>query len=242
MSLGSRRRSRARTVAASPGSVLTARMMTALLLYAYCVGVFSSRRVERATYEDVAFRVLSGGAHPHFTTVNAFRLEHREALAGLFVQVLQLCSRAGLSTVGHVSLDGSKIAREREQAQGDELRADEAGRATSGGGDRVSVVSCRADRPARGRAGTAAGSGPTTCLEELQRSRGTVAAHPRSEGGAREGGRGSASGAHGCAMSRPPAQSASGRTLPSMRRAVSGLPPVQRSATEPGRTKLSGRP
>ena len=84
--------------------------MTALLLYAYSVGVFSSRKVERATYEDVAFRVLAGGAHPHFTTVNAFRLEHREALAGLFVQVLRLCSRAGLSTVGHVSLDGSKIA------------------------------------------------------------------------------------------------------------------------------------
>jgi transposase len=75
-----------------------------------CVGVLSSRKVERATNEDVAFRVLAGGAHPHFTRVNAFRLEHREALAGLFVQVLRLCSRAGLSTVGDVSLDGSKIA------------------------------------------------------------------------------------------------------------------------------------
>ena len=85
------------------------RMMTALLLYAYCVGVFSSRKVERATYEDVAFRVLTGGEHPHFTTVNLFRLEHREALSGLFVQVLKLCARAGLSTVGHVSLDGSKV-------------------------------------------------------------------------------------------------------------------------------------
>ena len=85
------------------------RMMTALLLYAYCVGVFSSRKVERATYEDVAFRVLAAGEHPHFTTVNAFRLEHREALAGLFVQVLKLCARAGLDTVGHVSLDGSKV-------------------------------------------------------------------------------------------------------------------------------------
>ena len=85
------------------------RMMTALLLYAYCVGVFSSRKVERATYEDVAFRVLAGGAHPHFTTVNTFRLEHRDALAGFFVQVLQLCARAGLSTLGHVSLDGSKM-------------------------------------------------------------------------------------------------------------------------------------
>jgi transposase len=85
------------------------RMMTALLLYAYCVGVFSSRKVERATYEDVAFRVLAGGEHPHFTTVNSFRLEHRDALSGLFVQVLKLCARAGLCTVGHVSLDGTKV-------------------------------------------------------------------------------------------------------------------------------------
>ena len=57
------------------------KMMTALLVYAYCVGIFSSRRIERATYEDVAFRVLSGGEHPHFTTVNEFRLVHRKALA-----------------------------------------------------------------------------------------------------------------------------------------------------------------
>jgi len=85
------------------------RMMTALVLYAYCVGVFSSRKVERATYQDVAFRVLAGGEHPHFTTVNLFRLEHRDALSGLFVQGLKLCARAGLSTVGHVSLDGSKV-------------------------------------------------------------------------------------------------------------------------------------
>jgi transposase len=85
------------------------RMMTALLLYAYSVGVFSSRKIERATYEDVAFRVLAGGHHPYFTTVNEFRLQHREALSGLFLQVLKLCSRAGLSTLGHVSLDGSKV-------------------------------------------------------------------------------------------------------------------------------------
>ena len=85
------------------------RMMTALLLYAYCTGVFSSRRIERATYQDVAFRVLAGGEHPHFTTVNSFRLEHRNALSALFVQVLRLCTRAGLKTVGHVSLDGTKV-------------------------------------------------------------------------------------------------------------------------------------
>lgn len=85
------------------------RMMTALLLYAYCVGVFSSRKIERGTHEDVAMRVISGDGHPHFTTINTFRLEHRKALAGLFVQVLRLCQRAGLGKVGHVSLDGSKV-------------------------------------------------------------------------------------------------------------------------------------
>ena len=85
------------------------KMMTSLLLYAYCAGVFSSRKIERATYEDVAFRVIAGGSQPHFTTVNAFRLAHREALAGLFVQVLRMCVRAGLRTMGHVSLDGSKV-------------------------------------------------------------------------------------------------------------------------------------
>ena len=67
------------------------RMMTSLIVYAYCAGVFSSRKIERATYEDVAFRVIGSGTHPHFTTVNTFRLEHREALAEFFVQVLRLC-------------------------------------------------------------------------------------------------------------------------------------------------------
>jgi transposase len=84
-------------------------MMTALLIYAYCVGVFSSRRMARATYEDVAFRVIAGGEHPHFTTINQFRLEHRGALAALFVQVLRLCRKAGLVKLGHVSFDGSKV-------------------------------------------------------------------------------------------------------------------------------------
>jgi transposase len=85
------------------------RMMTALLLYGYCVGVYSSRRIARGTYEDVAFRVIAGGEHPHFTTINQFRLDHRVALAGLFVQVLQMCRRAGLVKLGHVALDGTKI-------------------------------------------------------------------------------------------------------------------------------------
>jgi transposase len=85
------------------------RMMTSLLLYAYCVGVFSSRRIERATFEDVAFRVLAAGQHPHFTTVNQFRLQHRAALAALFEQILGLCRKAGLLKVGRVALDGTKV-------------------------------------------------------------------------------------------------------------------------------------
>lgn len=84
-------------------------MMVALLLYAYCAGVYSSRKIERATYEDVAFRVLGGGDHPFFTTINDFRKTHQEALSGLFVQVLQMCRRAGLVKLGHVAMDGTKV-------------------------------------------------------------------------------------------------------------------------------------
>jgi transposase len=84
-------------------------MMTSLILYAYCTGSFSSRKIERGTHEDVALRVIGGGAHPHWTTINTFRLQHRVALAELFAQVLKLCDRSGLRTVGHVALDGSKV-------------------------------------------------------------------------------------------------------------------------------------
>lgn len=84
-------------------------MMVALLVYGYSVGTFSSRRIWRATYEDVAFRVIAGGEHPHFTTVNDFRLVHREALSKLFVQALRLCERAGLVKLGHVAIDGTKV-------------------------------------------------------------------------------------------------------------------------------------
>jgi len=66
-------------------------MMVALLLYGYCVGVFSSRKLERATYEDVAFRVLAGGEQPHFTTINTFRKQHLDALRTFFLQILKLC-------------------------------------------------------------------------------------------------------------------------------------------------------
>ncbi|NIV75395.1 MAG: IS1182 family transposase [Gammaproteobacteria bacterium] len=84
-------------------------MMVALLLYAYCTGVYSSRKIERATHEDVAFRVLAANTHPHFTTINEFRRQHREHFARFFVQGLELCRGAGLVKLGHVATDGSKV-------------------------------------------------------------------------------------------------------------------------------------
>jgi transposase len=84
-------------------------MMTSLLFYAYCVGVPSSRKIEKKTYEDVAFRVLAADSHPDHDTIADFRQRHLRALVGLFVQVLGLCRQAGLVKLGHVSLDGTKV-------------------------------------------------------------------------------------------------------------------------------------
>ena len=84
-------------------------MMTTLLIYAYCVGVVSSRKIERATYESIPFRVLTADQHPDHDTIAEFRRRHLEALAALFVQVLRLCRKAGLLKLGHVSLDGTKL-------------------------------------------------------------------------------------------------------------------------------------
>ena len=84
-------------------------MMVKLLLYAYCTGKPSSRKIERATYEDLAFRVLAADQHPDHDCLADFRKRHLDALAGLFGQVLQLCQAAGLVKLGHVALDGTKI-------------------------------------------------------------------------------------------------------------------------------------
>jgi len=84
-------------------------MMSALLLYAYCQGVYCSRRIARACQERVDFMAVTGLNRPDFRTVSDFRKRHLQALGGLFVQVLQLCRRAGLVSLGHVALDGTKI-------------------------------------------------------------------------------------------------------------------------------------
>ena len=84
-------------------------MMVKLLVYGYCIGIVSSRKLERATYRDVAFRVLTGDQQPDHDSIAEFRRRHLEALAGLFAQVLRLCQAAGLVQLGHVALDGTKL-------------------------------------------------------------------------------------------------------------------------------------
>src|SRR5437762_2731681 len=84
-------------------------MLVKVLLYAYCTGLRSSRKIERATYRDVAIRVLAGDQHPDHDSIAAFRQRHLPALAGLFVQGLRLCQAAGLVKLGHVALDGTKV-------------------------------------------------------------------------------------------------------------------------------------
>jgi len=84
-------------------------MMTALLFYAYCTGVPSSRQIEKRTHEDVAFRVIAANRHPDHDSICDFRKRHLKALAGLFVQILRLCQQAGIVKLGHVALDGTKV-------------------------------------------------------------------------------------------------------------------------------------
>lgn len=85
------------------------RMMTMLLLYAYCVGTVSSRKIERACYEDLAFRVLTGNQQPDHSRISDFRRRNLDAHKGLFVQTLRLCQKAGMVSLGHVALDGTKV-------------------------------------------------------------------------------------------------------------------------------------
>jgi len=84
-------------------------MMTLLLLYAYCVGTVSSRKIERACYEDLAFRVLTGNQQPDHSRISEFRRRNLDALKDLFVQILRLCQKAGMVSLGHVALDGTKV-------------------------------------------------------------------------------------------------------------------------------------
>src|SRR5712672_266547 len=85
------------------------RMMTKILLYSYCVGVFSSRKIQKRLVEDVAFRVLAAGNQPDFRTISDFRKLHLKALEELFQQMLRLTLETGTMKLGRVALDGSKV-------------------------------------------------------------------------------------------------------------------------------------
>lgn len=85
------------------------RMMAKILIYAYCNGVFASRRIEKRLVEDIAFRVLAAGNRPDFRTLSDFRKIHRKAVEGLLEQVLRLALKAGAMKLGRVAIDGSKV-------------------------------------------------------------------------------------------------------------------------------------
>lgn len=85
------------------------RLMTKLLVYGYCTGVFSSRRIQKRLQEDIPFKVLAAGNEPDFRTISDFRKLHIKALQGLFEQVLTIALEAGAVKIGRVSLDGTKV-------------------------------------------------------------------------------------------------------------------------------------
>jgi len=84
-------------------------MMTKVLFYAYCIGMPSSRKIDKNMYEDVALRYLGAGNFPDFRTISDFRKRHLDVLGELFIQVLNLCGKAGLVELGTVALDGTKV-------------------------------------------------------------------------------------------------------------------------------------
>jgi transposase len=84
-------------------------MMTKVLFYGYCVGVFSSRRIQKRLVEDIAFRVLAAGNQPDFRTISDFRKIHLQTLKSLFEEVLKIALEAGAVKVGRVALDGTKV-------------------------------------------------------------------------------------------------------------------------------------
>lgn len=85
-------------------------MMVSLLLYAWCNNIYSSRRIAGLCVDDLGGRYLAAGHQPDYRTINDFKLRHGQALRGLFLQSLCLCMKAGMVSLGHVSLDGSKLA------------------------------------------------------------------------------------------------------------------------------------
>src|SRR2546426_2486866 len=96
------------------------RMMTKILLYGYCVGVFSSRQMQKKLVEDVGFRMLAAGNEPDFRTISDFRKLHLSALQGLFDQMLQIALQAGAGKLGGGGVDGHQAEGQSSKAQANE--------------------------------------------------------------------------------------------------------------------------
>ena len=106
------------------------RLMTKLLVYGYCTGVFSSRRIQKRMQEDIPFKVLAAGNEPDFRTISDFRKIHIETLQNLFEQVLAMALECGRGETGPGVAGRDEVESQRQQTQGDELRPDE-GEATA---------------------------------------------------------------------------------------------------------------
>jgi transposase len=91
------------------GEAIAPEVLLGLLVYGYATGVFSSRKIEKATYESIPFRFIAGGLHPDHDTIATFRKTFLSAIAAVFVQVLVIAHQAGILKLGNISLDGSKI-------------------------------------------------------------------------------------------------------------------------------------
>jgi transposase len=91
------------------GEPIAPEILLGLLLFGYATGVFSSRKIEKATYESIPFRFIAGGLHPDHDTIATFRKTFRSKIAAIFVQVLVIAQQAGILKLGNISLDGSKI-------------------------------------------------------------------------------------------------------------------------------------
>jgi len=118
------------------------RLMVKLLLYGYANGVVSSRKLERATYRDVAVRMLCADQHPDYRSIARFRARHLEALGELFVQGAAALSAGEAGRAGDAGPGWDKAARERVAAQGDELRADGQGGGAAASGDQRAAGEC----------------------------------------------------------------------------------------------------
>jgi len=99
------------------GEAIAPEILLGLLFYGYATGVFSSRKLERATYESIPFRFIAGGLHPDHTTIAAFRKTFLVQITDLFVQVLVVAHELGYVTLGNISVDGSKLRADASKHQ-----------------------------------------------------------------------------------------------------------------------------